>query len=183
MSLADLEREKYEKIWTFPLYRQFSPGEQLVGRAIESLEMQPGDSVIDYGCGSGRATRCFQDLGFDVTGIDHASNCLDEGIDVPFIQMCLWEPFSLTSDFAFCADVMEHIPEEYTGAVIASIAKRTHRGAFFQIHLGPDSSGPRLLGEPLHLTQKTADWWGQLLSDYWFVDMTVQATRATYVCR
>lgn len=185
MSLAALEREKYERVWAFSKYREYSPGEQLVEKSVTDLGMKPGDTIIDFGCGSGRAAQKFSDLGFGVLAIDHAKNCLDENVGVSFIQENLWDmPSWLRSQWGFCTDVMEHIPEEKVERVLQTIHETVTQGVFFQIHLGPDSSGLRLIGEPLHLTIKPADWWLDLLKEFWpEIDMDTKATRATYVCR
>lgn len=177
-SLADLEREKYEKVWTFPKYRDWSPGESLVCDAVMSLNMKPGESVIDYGCGTGRALKLFQEMDIKVTGIDHAANCLET--DVPFIQSCLWDLPDIESDYAFCTDVMEHIPEEKVSDVLNGIKERC-RAAYFQICLTKDGFGPLILGEPLHLTVQPVEWWAQKMP---WAKKTIHAksTSAVFIC-
>jgi hypothetical protein len=184
VSLEDIEREKYEKVWTFAAYRDWSPGEGLVNEAIAALGMRPGEKVIDYGCGPGRATDLFARLGFRALGVDHAANCLDVGVMAPLILACLWDLPPLSSEWAFCCDVMEHIPEEKVDAVLAGIRARAERGAFFQICLEKDGAGPHLLGEPLHLTVKPAEWWLEKLRGLWgSVTTQRNALSAIYVCR
>ena len=163
--LERLEREKYEKVWEDDRYRRYSPGEGLVHEAFMSMNMKPGDSLIDYGCGTGRALEHFIGWGLTVTGVDIAENCMET--DVNFVRACLWNLPDLQSTWGYCTDVMEHIPEEMVLPVLEQIAERSERGVFFQIALTKDASGPLILGEPLHLTVKPMDWWFDVLSQFW----------------
>jgi len=184
VSLERIEREKYEKVWGFKEYRQHSPGERVVVDAIERLGMGHGDSVIDYGCGPGRATAKFNALGYNALGVDHADNCLDQNVSVMFTRACLWDLPILASDWAFCCDVMEHIPEEKVDPVLEQIRVRTRKGAYFQIALCDDHFGHALLGEPLHLTVKPSRWWEQKLRGLWrVVEMRDKGQWASYACR
>ncbi len=160
------EQAKYEKVWSHWQYRVEAPGQHLVGDAIQKLEMQPGQSVIDFGCGTGRASKALQDAGFKVAAVDHADNCLDPGIEVSFTQVCLWEPLELKADYGFCTDVMEHIPPEYVESVLETISSCVG-AAYFQIATRPDVMGAKLLGEPLHLTVQDRHWWSLVLLHYW----------------
>ena len=180
-NLELVEREKYEKIWNDPRYRRYSPGEGLVHEAYTGLGMQERQSLIDYGCGTGRALKHFASWGLDVLGIDIAENCLE--VDVAFMRACLWDLPDVKSTHAYCTDVMEHIPEDRVDDVLAGIAKRSI-GAYFQIALRPDSSGPMIIGEQLHLTVKGDDWWRHKLRKYWDeVSMKVLSTNVRAICR
>ena len=58
------------------------------------LELKPGDSILDIGCGTGRHSIELARRGFDVTGVDLSSGMLHEartsaneaGVEVKFIQ-------------------------------------------------------------------------------------------------
>ena len=153
------ERDKYRRMWSLPDYRRWSPGEHCATLAIAMLAMKAGDSVTDFGCGTGRACAVFQQHGLIVHAIDHADNCLDPDIRVPLESACLWDlPLGPVTDFGFCADVMEHIPPAHVGDVLSGIAARLRRAVFFRISTVPDSCG-RLIGERLHLTVQPAEWW------------------------
>ena len=162
------EKAKYEKAWAnYPKYRVRSPGERLVEMAIDKMGMAPPESIIDFGCGPGRATRKLAGLGLDAVGVDIASNCLDPEIDVPFREVCLWElPADLKADWGYCCDVMEHIPPERVNEVLTGIRAATDKGVFFQIAFGDDNFGA-VMGEKLHLTIQPPEWWLSTLSAYW----------------
>ncbi len=115
-------------------------------------------SVIDYGCGMGRAAADLARAGFFSVGVDIAANALEERI--PFVEACLWDlPETLgPSTFAFCADVMEHIPEPYICNVLQLIRMRTLALGCFAISWGDDDCG-RLIGQELHLTKRPYEWW------------------------
>lgn len=173
--LLQREREKYELMWTFPQYRECAPGESLVHLAVKTLGMQLGDSVIDFGCGTGRAAQKLESLGYGVTAIDFASNCFDPGIDVPFVNACLWDLPDMQADWGYCTDVMEHIPMEKVADVIKGVASRCSKGAFFNIATREDGLG-RLIGKKLHMTVMPGEYWKALLSEYWI--NVEQQTRA-----
>ena len=159
------ERTKYEKIWEFPKYRAHSPGEQLVKDAI-NIGMEPGQSVCDFGCGTGRAARLFIVAGFNVLGVDIADNCLDDDVSLIFMQACLWELPEFSVDWGFCTDVMEHIPPTKVEGVLTGIKLNTSRGVFFQIYTAPDHFGSKI-NDILHLTIEPKEWWEEKLSYYW----------------
>lgn len=161
------ERAKYESIWQHSDYRKSAPGERCVPEAIRRLRMGAGDTVIDFGCGTGRPALALQKAGMNVTAVDFAENCLDAGVSVPFRQACLWDlPDDLVATFGFCTDVMEHIPTDRVDDVLENIAHATTGGAYFQIATRPDRMG-RLIGETLHLTVREADWWADKLRRHW----------------
>lgn len=157
--LEAVERRKYCNMWAFSEYRKYSPGEDHVDQAL--AYMKPG-TLIDFGCGTGRPAQRFKNLGFDVTGIDHAYNCLDEDIDIKLVIANLWDLPDIEAEYGYCTDVMEHIPQDKVDDVIAGISNRV-KTCFFAIHTDHDAMGS-LIGETLHLTVQDADWWHDKLS-------------------
>lgn len=165
--LAERERQKYERMWNVSAYRNYAPGEKLAHTAFSEMAMKPGDKLIDFGCGTGRPAMEFQRLGASVLGVDHATNCLDQGSNITFLQCCLWDmPPNLLTDYGYCTDVMEHIPPEKVDAVLSEIKRIVRNKVFFQIATFPDGMGKRI-GETLHLTVQHPDWWKAKLSEHW----------------
>jgi 2-polyprenyl-3-methyl-5-hydroxy-6-metoxy-1,4-benzoquinol methylase len=75
------EEMKYAKCWELPAYRNYAPGEHLVDMFLELVgEVEEGTTIIDFGCGTGRASKKLYEAGFDVTMLDFADNCLDPEI-------------------------------------------------------------------------------------------------------
>lgn len=176
------EREKYEEIWKQKSYRNTAPGEDFVEDAIASLGATPGDSVIDFGCGTGRGAAKFQSLGFRISAVDFAANCLDPGVKVPFTQACLWELPSMEAEYGYCTDVMEHIPSEKVHAVLAAIRDRTRKGVYFNIATRHDDLGG-LIGRKLHLTVMPAVEWMKVLKEFWKkVECRDKGFEAIFIC-
>jgi SAM-dependent methyltransferase len=181
------EREKYEHMWTFPRYRESSPGEALVSDFVAEMQPISDASIIDFGCGPGRATQKLHDMGYDAIGVDIAANCLDADVTIPLVVSPFWElPPALHADYGFCCDVMEHIEPHRVDDVLAAISQCVHRGCYLQIAFTPDNFGPALIGEPLHLTVESADWWASKLREY-FVYVNVKPSgdgwRGIFICK
>lgn len=176
MSTTEQERAKYQRMWQFAQYRKHSPGAKHVQAAIDYFGIAPGDSVIDFGCGTGRAAMAFHRVGIQVFGVDIADNCLDPQSDwkLPFYEACLWElPDDLPeADYGYCTDVMEHIPTERVADVLRAIKSKCRKGAFFQVCCRADGCGS-LIGETLHLTVQPPHWWFEQFTAVWDeVDMS-----------
>lgn len=165
--MDERERNKYRRMWDQPEYRGFSPAEQIVGIA-HSMFKKHGSvgSLIDFGCGTGRASQRFKYLGYEVIMVDFAPNAVEvEGID--FVDSCLWNlPSHLKADNGFCSDVMEHIPTEMVSDTLNCIFDAIFDLMLFQIALTPDGCG-ELIGEKLHLTLWSESQWRKELNKRW----------------
>lgn len=172
--LMYLEAEKYRKVWEHDSYRKVSPGELEMASAWNIMGCAPGESLNDYGSGTARATKWFQDEGLNVLGIDIASNAAETPVLVQ--EACLWDMDTANvppADYGFCCDVMEHIPPEKVRDVLRGIRDRTRNIAYFRIATRPDVMGPRLLGEPLHLTVWPSETWESVMVEVWPGGMTL----------
>lgn len=163
----------YEPIWeSIPWYRKQSPGER--DCLVEFLgRLKPEWSVLDAGCGTGRAAICIWKAGHELVMVDVAENCLDEAVAIAadvnetlrFKQINLTMPVHmlLPLDVFFCTDVMEHFEEADLDQVLTNLRDMTTRGGYFQIYQLPHEVN----GVELHLTQRPARWWLELLGGYW----------------
>lgn len=159
------EKEKYERIWSEPSYRLHSPGEMETGAFLEIVEPRPGASVIDFGCGTGRAGLVLSEAGMHVTMLDFAANCRDPAaMYLPFFEHDLSWPMPYRADYGFCCDVMEHIPPEQTRTVLYNLFEAAPR-IYFRIDTRPDVCGV-LIGQELHLTLLHHEEWLALLGAY-----------------
>jgi len=140
---------------------------------------QPGATVLDAGCGAGKGAIALASAGFTVTLCDHTDAGLTpDALAVgPFIQTNLWDDLSPVAylagvargtepgapfDYAYCCDVLEHIPTPFTMLVVSRLLAVASRGVFLSISLQADNCGA-LVGEPLHLTvQSFVQWRDQL---------------------
>lgn len=166
------EQAKYEKTWRDSGYRQCSPGEIVLPDFL-SRNPERG-TLIDFGCGTARATLQLQNAGFEVKGVDIANNCVDTGI--PFEQACLWEK-SFKAKWAYSCDVLEHIPPEHVDAVLDNMDTEN---CYLHVHLKEDKFGARV-GEKLHLTIQPHEWWLEQISKRWnIVDHSTTGRVSTF---
>jgi tetratricopeptide (TPR) repeat protein/SAM-dependent methyltransferase len=173
------ERAKYERVWEFSDYRRYSPGASAIEQVglIGMLHKFGVRTILDAGCGTGKLMwRLMTEHAgkFEVHGFDITDKCLDpcfEGmLDRVLTIGCLWDPHDFTTvyDAVICTDVMEHIPTDRVPAVLSNLKKSTGRLAYLSISVVPDSFGPKLIGEPLHLTVRPSSWWFEQLSTVGF---------------
>lgn len=183
--LGETERAKYEAVWRNGAYRKMSPGSLALDHFIATVKPTLRGAIdrtriLDFGCGTGRATQRFKDMGYDVIAIDFAANALDKEVRVPFCLANLWElPEDLRGDYGYCCDVMEHIPTEKVDAVLSGIA-RTVKCAYFRISYKPDDYGPMLYGSNLHCTIRPDVWWHDRLEKHW---PNVSVVDGSFICR
>lgn len=154
---AAIERVKYDDIWSVPDYqRASSPGVANVERFLAIFRAASG-SLIDIGCGQGRAGLMLAEHSLEVTWFDITGSALLPAVPRErFICAPVWK-LSGFWDFAFCVDMMEHVPTEYVMLAIDRIV-RSCRMAFLSIALRPDVFG-QSIGQPLHLTVREFTWW------------------------
>ncbi len=159
------EREKYERMWAIPAYRIFSPGADLAPRFLEIVKPEAGETVADFGSGTGRAALAFAKAGLVPLLIDFAPNSRDPAaMHLPFLEWDLAAPMPARTTFGFCADVMEHIATDDVDRVLANIFECAPR-VFFQISTVHDNFGAAI-NQELHLTVKPHAWWRERLGAF-----------------
>lgn len=164
------EKQKYEKMWTVDEYRKVSPGELAANTFISIAKPAAGDTVIDFGAGTGRGSLMLYFMAkMKVTMLDFASNCLDEDLvaatknfpdRINFLEHDLTQPVEAHARYGYCTDVMEHIPPEDVDKVLHNILDAA-QSVFFRISTTPDVMGPRYLKQHLHLTVQDYSWWAK----------------------
>lgn len=177
-ALQKAERAKYQTIWRLQDYRRVSPGELVAEWAMLRMRMQGHDTMIDWGCGTGRASRKFFDHGMPTLMIDIADNCLDpvitqivnqEDSALYFMEACVWDIDALKevgADFGFCCDLLEHLPPEHVATVLKNIADCTNAYAYLQPCHKPDTMGAWVPGLELHLTVRDRAWWTTQIKNF-----------------
>lgn len=163
MSIATTERAIYEEAWTLPAYREWSPGADAVTRFLRLTHASPLNTVIDFGCGTGRGAAALREEGFLVTLTDQTDAGL-EVRDLPFVAHCLWAKWPAErAYYGYCCDVLEHIPTELTALTIARMLEAC-RLLYLEVATVPDRCG-LLIGQPLHKTVKPFVWWRDLCAE------------------
>lgn len=159
MDVLAHEQEKYRKAWSIPEYHDFSPGKEMADLFVEISGAKPGETVIDLGCGGGKAGLALQNsYGLKPTFLDFVR--VDDL--EPFIEQPLWHPIPGEWDYGFCCDVMEHLPVEYTTLAIHNMLQ-VCGGVFLSVCFEDDSFG-EIVGQPLHLTVQPFVWWRDRLA-------------------
>ncbi len=155
------EREKYELIWEFPEYRIGDGGARYLPLFLSLSSIKKGQSVIEFGCGEGKISFKLEKMGYCVTPIDIADNCLTTSIATHFrgrfIRKDFTEGIDTTADFGFSADTLEHIPPDRIDAAIQVILNSCGK-CYLHICTTPDGCGGKI-GETLHLSVHNYKWW------------------------
>ena len=155
------EQSKYEMCWDDPAYRNAPKSERRFEMIAYHFNKFNAKRLIDLGVGTGRLATLLQGIGFVVTGVDIASNCLDDNVRIEFIQQALWEPIPGLYDGVICTDTLEHIPTNKVKAVIDNIQRLAPHG-YIAIGLNKEKLNPA--GKPLHLTLKPVSWWKEMIN-------------------
>lgn len=157
------EVEKYRRMWALDDYRAVAPGEDCVD--VFLAQVKPDGEILDFGCGTGRASLKLINAGHKVTALDFADNCRDEAAKgIPFIVHDLMNEVPRKAPFGFCTDVMEHIPTDCVEIVLKNILTAANT-VFFQISTVHDVMGAHI-GHPLHLTVRPHSWWKKTLEQF-----------------
>jgi len=173
VGVTNVEKAKYEKLWKkFPQYRKVSPGENISKYFLERVNPPKGSRIIDFGCGTGRGGLALHEAGMEVLMSDFVGGCLDKKVrkamrksdgKFSFIEHDLNSRFPEYSVYGYCADVLEHVPENQTDVVIQNILE-VCRSCFFMIHTQEDRCG-KLIDETLHVNQQDYAYWVKKFAD------------------
>lgn len=156
------ERDKYRLMWSTGGYCVYSPAERLIPVIMDRLK--PDGLVLDFGCGTGRASLELRKRGVPALLIDFADNCRDEeALDLAFLEWDLTHPIPVHAHYGICCDVMEHIPREDVPRVVDNIMAAADK-VFFSISTVPDGCGA-IIGTDLHLTVEGHGWWARLFRE------------------
>jgi hypothetical protein len=174
ITIVNPHKAVYERCYETEEYREHSPGEMLVKRFWDEAKPRKTQSLIDWGCGTGRASRKLSDMGLDVTMVDFVDNSRDpevmeaEDEDFRFIQADLTQPLPddfPKAHFGYCCDVLEHIEEEDIDQALDNILTRS-KHVFFNIACFEDHFGnhPHIKGDSddkvmLHVCIHDYLWW------------------------
>lgn len=164
MRILEQDRETYREIWGVESYAALSPGELLVPVFRDMAQPRPGAMILDAGCGSGKGALALEAAGFAVRLCDLTdAGLLPEAAHLPFAEACLWHDLrpALGGPFvhyAYCCDVLEHIPTALTMLVVHQLLAVCTSGVFLSISFEEDILGA-WVGQVLHRTTQNFVWW------------------------
>lgn len=142
VELNDFVAKNYDKIMntmSFGLYRGF------IKKAIKNMDIQPGNSILDLGCGTGRnASLMAKYIGENghITGMDISVFMEKQFLkrfkgkaNVNFIKRRIDQPFDLEKpfDIVFISFVIHGFPHEIRNTVIQNAINHLKPGGSFYI--------------------------------------------------
>ena len=142
-----LQRELHAKGGYGVSGNEFVPS---IFHAISQLAKKHGDiTVLDYGSASGNTFRTLKEKMW-------VPPCVTDYRYDPFVDEYSKEPDP--ADLVICTDVMEHVEQDCTDAVLDHIASLTKRLAFFSIALTPAT---KCLsdGRNAHINIRSSEYW------------------------
>jgi ubiquinone/menaquinone biosynthesis C-methylase UbiE len=186
------EQKKYDLLWAqCPAYRECSPGELFAPLFLNYFKVKAGETLLDFGCGTGRAASAFLEKQLKVTLIDFSAHALDEQMrhlialipdQLQFVQADLATlPETLpAADWIYCCDVLEHIPEAQVDAVLKGMARCMKKGGYFSICLQEDQFG-KAFDLVLHVTVRDKAWWLKKISSYFSIAQEASPVEGLYL--
>ena len=108
---------------------------------VRLLDPQPGERVLDLGCGTGTLTALIADSGADVVGIDAAASMVEQARErYPDLAFAVadareYEPDG-TFDAVFSNAALHWIPDEDHDAVLSMVGSALGEGGRFVAELG-----------------------------------------------
>jgi len=147
---------------------------------IQSLPIQQGERVLDFGCAKGFLVKALRLLDVDAYGVDISSYAIDR-VDPAVRGLCTLvsgpsDPLCISRnyDWMVSKDVFEHMNESQLQQLLQRSQERI-RNIFAAIPLGlDDGSGyvvPEYDRDVTHVTKRPLDWWIDLFqSNGWNVD-------------
>lgn len=142
VELTDFTAKNYDKIMnimSFGLYHSF------INKAIAAMEIKPGNSILDLGCGTGRnASLMAKNIGESgqITGLDISEDMEKQFLqkfqnkpNVSFVNKRIDQPFDLGKrfDIVFISFVIHGFPHEIRNTVIQNARTHLKPGGLFYI--------------------------------------------------
>ena len=115
------------------------------------LKLFNPQNVLDFGCGSGRLVKLFNDMGVVCDGYD------------PNVPEFSKKRAKGKYDLVICIDTLEHIKESELPEMLMYIKMLTKRNVLFSICCAGDSN---YYLDDTHVTFKSKAWWIAKLSEY-----------------
>jgi trans-aconitate methyltransferase len=118
------------------------------GDLIDLLDPQPGERILDLGCGTGHLTSQIAERGADVTGLDASPSMIAQARqNYPKLKFVLAnaQAFSFNEPFdaVFSNAALHWMPE--ATPVVANIARAMKRGGRFVLEMGAHGNIARIL--------------------------------------
>lgn len=131
---------------------------------MEHLQVDPRDTVCDFGCARGYTVKALRGLGIEAYGVD-ISTWAVENSD-PEVRPFLTHHLDRTFDWVIAKDVLEHVPLEMIHTVTGALMNAVHKGVFVVVPLSPWPDEPYVCPEyeldKTHLIRWDLETWADL---------------------
>ena len=109
-------------------------------RLVEVLGIQPGETLLDFGCARGYTVRALREIGMEAFGYD-ISKWAIENCD-PSVRSYVSNDFGGTvQDYVFCKDCAEHIAEDELKRIVNLLLLSTRKALLFIVPLAKERDG------------------------------------------
>jgi SAM-dependent methyltransferase len=151
--------ERYHRECPFPAFGQDTfQGENAVAAYRDAA------TTLDFGCGNGFAVRKMREAGYDWYGLEYSEAAYEQYLDPSCFFLGDTRQFADSQfDMAYSTEVLEHIPAELVGDIIADLCRVTRRYIFLTISLRPSSDNNKY-----HCTLRPRVWWEQQFTNCGF---------------
>ncbi|WLS79504.1 class I SAM-dependent methyltransferase [Erwinia pyri] len=99
--------------------------------------LKPGARILDAGCGSGRDTRAFSDLGFEVKAFDASAELAERARQLTGRQVEVMRFHEMTAvekyDGIWCCASLLHVPEKALPEVMALLVRALNPGGVWYL--------------------------------------------------
>lgn len=156
-------QELYDAVWRNPNYHGFHMSDVVMPDILKFCRSKKVQTVLDVGCGPGRAVQQLLSEGYDARGFDCSGIAVSQamqriGDDAPIVRADLPEiPFDGRFDLALATEVMEHIDGKTVNKTLRNLRKQCKYAIITVPHNCAGFKGPHF--EELHETVRDRKWW------------------------
>jgi len=155
MNSVDAEQEKYSACYALETYHM--QGARLVQVKQDMLQLEPGCTYLDVGCGRGETVRMARERNVEASGLELVPELCGEHITHGRVTAMPFEADAF--DVVSCYDMLEHLPTEQVDDALDEL----WRVARHTLVLSTNNKQSRLVTPDgfleLHLTRKPRAWW------------------------
>lgn len=126
-------------------------------------------TLLDYGCGKAIHTYMPLSAHGNKTLLGRLNGMIQcyYAYDPAVKQYAMKPPLGMEFDLTCCADVMEHVPEEFVPVVLAEIGNYTKKNGTILFSISSNPAKKMFKdGENLHATIKPIEWWIDAIKKY-----------------
>jgi len=150
---------------------------------VTELDIKKTETILDFGCAKGFVVQALRELGFDSYGCDISKYAVESSHEEVksflTLQKNLEQPLGNNAfyDWIFSKDVLEHIPYDSLGTIIASFKKHTD-SIFIVVPLGDGKNYivPEYENDITHIIREDKGWWFQKFIDAGFKNLKASYT-------